>query len=295
MSASITILHVYPKCECEDNEQTANQLLAAAEQSLQLQGKKRIVGPVNLTTHDETGILVSGFDAAPTMLTPYNPDYYERLLRSAAYSSHSDYLAYRWSPQSQPTPLLRRIQTRLKKRDAASIQIRSFRDGTWKHNIQTVHRLYNQSFDRTPGFVPIGWNDFQHRARQFRQFFRPELCLLAERNQTPVGFAIVLPDVNQALGKINGSLLPWGWLKVARALPRICSFRFVLLGVQPEYIGQNISLALIDRALETASQLGIESAELSLVHQQNAKVQRVIDAFGAQSHKVFRLFQKALE
>ena len=117
---------------------------------------------------------------------------------------------------------------------------------------------------------------------------------MTEIDKEPVGFAIILPDVNQALAKANGRLWPWGWLAISKALPKIRKVRFVLLGVVPEFVGKGISFALVDEALRTAQRLGIESAELSLVHRQNTKVQRVIEAFGANHSKTFRLFQKNL-
>lgn len=280
--------------ESENCDDTAGALLNAAGDTLQRKGITRIVGPINLTTHDETGILVSGFDSAPTMLTPYNPSFYEQLLANQLYRIHSEYFAYAWSTQCSSRPSVDRLLRHLKSSTQPPLRIRSFADADWKVNVQIVHDLYNRSFAQTPGFVPIGASDFQGRANQFRQFYWPDMCLIAELNGQPIGFAIVLPDINEALSTIGGSFFPFGWLKLLRAVSRIEKARFILLGVVPEFAGKGISIALIDQVLRTARKRGIQSAELSLIHAENAKVQHVIEAFGVKPSKTYRMYEKDL-
>ncbi|HEX5272714.1 MAG TPA: hypothetical protein VFW33_19590, partial [Gemmataceae bacterium] len=68
--------------ECAEDE-AARALLAAAETALRDEGRTRLIGPVNLTTHDEVGLLVAGHDSPPMLLSPYNPPQYERFVLGA--------------------------------------------------------------------------------------------------------------------------------------------------------------------------------------------------------------------
>ena len=70
--------------ESADDGEAAGALFAAAEDALRTQGVTRVLGPINLSFHDEMGLLVEGFDAPPSLLTPFNPRYYGALAEAAA-------------------------------------------------------------------------------------------------------------------------------------------------------------------------------------------------------------------
>jgi hypothetical protein len=79
--------------ECGDDDDAARALLGAAEAALAAAGARSVIGPVNLTFHDETGILVEGFDSPPMLLSPYNPPRYAKQLEQAGYRSDREYLS----------------------------------------------------------------------------------------------------------------------------------------------------------------------------------------------------------
>ncbi len=278
--------------ECENRSSTAATLFQAAESALASRGVERSIGPINLTTHDETGILVEGFESSPVLLSPYNPPYYESLIRNSGYLPHSEYHAFGWDSSQQFSKTADRILKRFSHSQGQSLKIRSFTRSSWTTDIRIIHELYNASFTNTWGFVPISWKEFKQRADQFRQFYRPELCLVAEMRGRAAGFAVVLPDINEALAQIDGRLLPWGWLRVARAIPKINRVRFILIGVLPEFAGQRVALAIVHNAIEAARRAGIQYAELSLVYNQNTPMQNMIRSFIGGPKKTFRLFQK---
>lgn len=156
-----------------------------------------------------------------------------------------------------------------------------------------IWSLYNGAFETVWGFVPISWKEFVPRAKRFRQFAVPELVPIAELDGQPVGFALVLPDINVALKGTNGRLLPFGWMHIARTIPHISRFRFILLGVLPEYRGRGVGALLAFHVRETARRLGID-LELSLVQGLNGPVRHVIDAFDCPITKTYRMYRKQL-
>ena len=48
--------------ECEDDQEAADALLAAAEAWLRERGRDRMVGPMDFTMNDESGIVIEGFE-----------------------------------------------------------------------------------------------------------------------------------------------------------------------------------------------------------------------------------------
>ena len=71
--------------ECYDDQEAASALLSLAENWVQSRGYDTIRGPQSFTTHQETGLLVDGFEQ-PVIEMPYNPPYYQRLLETAGYT-----------------------------------------------------------------------------------------------------------------------------------------------------------------------------------------------------------------
>ena len=279
--------------ECTDDIEAALALLATAEDALRERGVRTVIGPVNLTTHDEVGLLVRGFDRPPRLLDPYNPPYYSTLLEWAGYRPGRGYDAWLWTPAQEPAPAVRRLLARSADR-AAGVTVRSVDPARWNAEVRLLRRLYNECFSDLWGFVPIAEDEMAARADGFRPFFRPELVLIAEARGEACGFAITLPDVNRALAGVGGRLLPFGWLRIASAMHRIRTTRFLLLGVTPAFRGRGVAPLLAGRTAEAGRRLGMEDGELSLIQTTNDPMRRVVAAFACPLVKSFRLFSRTL-
>jgi GNAT superfamily N-acetyltransferase len=282
--------------ECRPDPEASRVLFEAAESVLRERGVEWVFGPVNLSTHDEVGLLVDGFSRPPTLLTTYNPPYYESQVESAGYLPHLDYHAYHCDPKHAHDPGIDRL-VRMAGRtggDRASVTVRASDPLRWETDLRIMFDLYNRSFEDLWGFVPISWDEFMERARDFRPFYRPELSLVAECEGRPIGFAIGLPDINVALAGLGGRLWPLGFLRLARRVPRIRSLRLMLLGVLPDFAGRGVAARLAFEMASAARRLGMHESELSLVQATNRKIQHVIGAFGGVPVKTYRLYAKPL-
>ena len=280
--------------ECADDPESAAALLAAAEVAARSQGMRRLLGPVNLTPHDETGILLEGFESPPTVQSPYNPPYYRRLLEGVGYRLARQYYAYAAAPTDEPGPAVRRL-VRAAARGvgpARGVTVRCLDMAHWVDEARILWRLYNTAFAQVWGFVPITWEEFFQRARKFKAFAEPELVRIAEFEGNPVGFGLTLPDINEALRDVHGRLLPFGWLRLWRTVPRIRTVRFLMLGVVPEHRGRGIGPLIAHETQQAARRLGIARLDLSLVQSTNELVQRVIDGFGSPIEKSYGLFAR---
>ncbi|MCZ6690620.1 MAG: GNAT family N-acetyltransferase [Planctomycetota bacterium] len=280
--------------ECADDGEACRALLAAAESALRDRGATAILGPVNLTTHDEVGILVSGFEQPPVLLTPYNPPYYPSLLEDAGYEPRLEFSAYRWEPAQKPSGVVARLVRRLHRQweGSSGLRIRPADPRRWDAENKVFFQLYNDAFEDLWGFVPLEWDEYRERAEQFRPFYRPELALIAEVGGDPVGFGLLLPNLNEALVGLRGRLFPFGWVRLAQRIPKISMARFVLLGVRAEYRGRGIAACIAHEAAETTRRLGIEAVEISVVQDSNREMRHVVAAFGCPRVKTLRLYEK---
>ena len=195
---------------------------------------------MNLSTHDETGLLIEGFQRRPTLLSPHNPPYYHDLVERCGYAACRDYYAYVTDAFREGSPALRRLERTAARLASGSgcVRIRAMDPARWDEEIATLYALYNESFPGVWGFVPMSFEEFSQRADSFRPFFRHELVILAEVDGAAVGFGLVLPDINEVLAAMRGRLLPLGWLRLIGRVPRIRTGCLILLGVYPAHTGR---------------------------------------------------------
>src|SRR5574341_411957 len=282
--------------ECAEDPETARALLEAAESALRQEGMTRVLGPVNLTTNDEVGLLVDGFTSRPMVLSPYNPPFYAALLAAAGYRPRLDYHAYAWTPATAAAPVVARVvRAATGRRGGDAVTVRPADAARWGAELRLLYDLYNACFADVWGFVPLAWEEFVERADSFKPFYRPDLALFAACGGRPVGFALALPDINEALAPLGGRLFPFGWWRLWRGIPRIRAARFLLLGVVREFRSRGVAVVLAAEMAAAARRGGVRCAELSLVQAGNRPVRAVIEACGGPRIKTYRLYEKPLD
>jgi GNAT superfamily N-acetyltransferase len=109
-----------------------------------------------------------------------------------------------------------------------------------------------------------------------------------------LGAALTLPDINQVLAKMNGRLLPFGWLTFLRRKPKIDRVRVFALGVKPEHQHLGIAAAFYIRHLEQASPEGVPAGETGWILETNKPMNRAMEGMGGEVIKKYRLYEKAL-
>ena len=67
--------------ELEDDPEILPALLDAAEQWLLSRGRDHMIGPMDFTMNDESGVMIEGFDRVPMIKQPWHPPYYRQRSR----------------------------------------------------------------------------------------------------------------------------------------------------------------------------------------------------------------------
>jgi hypothetical protein len=282
--------------ECADDAAAAGALFQAAESALASVGARSVIGPVNLTFHDETGILVDGFDSPPMLLSPYNPPHYAVQLAQAEYQGGREYLSYRWTPGTRCSPVVDRLirGARADRGITRGVRVRPLDRSRWDDETRLAWEIYSDTFADVWGNTAMKWSEFAARSDRFRQFVVPELALFAERDGKAVGMALTLPDVNHALRAARGRLFPFGWLRLMRAASRLRGARVMILGVRRGETGRGVGALLAWETTRALERGHYQAVEASLVLSDNSRVQHVIDAFGCVPSKRYRLYTKTL-
>jgi len=251
-------------------------------------------GPVTHSTNEETGLLIEGFDEPPMIGMPYNPPYYATLLEAFGLAKAKD--VYGWEVRAEQTipEKIHRVADMVRKSTNVVVRRANFAD--YAGEIRRAMAVYNASWTRNWGFVPLTEAEFIHAADQLRPVLErfPEGVLLAEVGGRPVGFCLAVLDVNQALVKVrDGRLFPFGFWHLYRGLRRIDQIRVMALGILSEFRHRGIDALLYLELLSHGQRLGYRRAEIGWTLEDNRAMNRAI-LMGGRHHKTYRLYEAPL-
>jgi GNAT superfamily N-acetyltransferase len=283
--------------ETVDDAEVANSLLDAATDWVRERGRRRIVGPMDFTTNDECGILVEGFDVAPMILQPWHPPYYRELIEARGFGKTMDLLMWELhlgelAEENQFHPMIHAAAEKVESEHG--VTIRSMRKGDLEAEVARFMEVYNSAWSDNWGFVPITDAEVRFQAKNLKQIIEERWTMIAERNGEVLGAALTLPDINQALAKLNGRLLPFGWLRFLLAKRKIDRVRVFALGVKPEYQHLGIAAAFYVRHLENASPDRVWGGETGWILEVNEPMNRAMEGMGGWVTKRYRLYEKSL-
>ena len=248
-------------------------------------------GPASFSNNEEFGLLVDGFDSAPMILMPYNPPYYADHLESAGFAKEKDLLAFYLQDEVAPERVLRLAQ-RLAER--SSVKVRFFEKKRFRQEVELVRDLYNRAWEKNWGFVPMTDAEIDHMAASLKPAIDPRLILFAEIEGKPIGFALALPDLNQAIAKANGRLFPFGLIRILLESRRVHRVRVLTLGVLPEYRRLGADLLLYAMLYSDGVRRGYHAGEFSWILEDNELMKKPLQALGATVYKTYRVYDRPI-
>lgn len=275
--------------ETIENFEVSRKLLEAAQNWIKNHKMEMMRGPVNPCLNEDAGTLVDGFDSSPRIMMTYNPPYYPEFLEQYGLKKAMDLYAYYMNDENPPPPKLIRVAEKVRQRH--DIHIRPIVMKKFWKEVDKVWYIYNRAWSKNWGFVPMTKSEFDHLAKNLKQVIIPELALIAEINNRPVGFSISLPDLNQALKTINGKLFPFGLLKVIQESKKNDMIRVITLGVIHEYQKIGIDAILYWDTWRNATARGYHQAEMSWVLENNTPMKRAAQMLGGSIYKTYRLYE----
>jgi len=278
--------------ESIDDYNVASKLLKVAMITLKSEGVEAMRGPANFSTNHEIGFLVEGFDSPPTIMSPYNKPYLPKLAEKFGLKKVMDLYAY-YLDRGTPIPDRHiKVVNRIKERN--KIKIRNVDLKHFDDEIKVIRHIYNHAWSKNWGFVPMAEDEFIHMGRGLRQIVDPELILIAEVDGEPAGFSMAVPDVNQALIKINGRLFPFGLFKLlwhTKVSNKVDGLRLMTMGVVHKFQKRGIDNVFFVETYKKGVELGYKWAELSWILETNDLMCRAADSMGAQLYKKYRLVE----
>ncbi|HEX4107752.1 MAG TPA: GNAT family N-acetyltransferase [Solirubrobacteraceae bacterium] len=281
--------------ECENDAAIAAALLGAAERWLRGRGRDRMLGPLDFSTNHECGLLVEGHELAPQILENWHHPYYRPLLEGQGLTKAMD--LYKWEIQTADRgsmlPVIEELADRLEPEHG--ITLRRMRKRQLSVDVKAFMDIYNAAWERNWGFVPLTDHELEHYASELAPVLDEDFGAVAEtREGEVVGVSLSLPDYNQVLSKVNGRLLPLGWLRALRAKPHIDEVRVFALGVKPEYQHTGVAAALYRDIWDACERRRIKRVETGWILEVNEPMNRAMEALTGRIVKRYRLYEREL-
>jgi len=281
--------------ELEDDEQAMAALLGAAEGWLRERGCDRMVGPMDLSMNEESGVLIDGYGLEPLIRQPWHPPYYQRLCEAAGLEKAMD--LYSWAleiaDRKDVLPILFELDERA--RDEHGVTIRRMSRRRLRKEMDGFAEIYNAAWAENWGFVPYSKEDLDAYALDMQLVFSRDWFMVAEKDGETIAVAITLPDLNQVLKRMKGRILPFGWWHFLNR-SRICDqVRVGFLGVKPEHQHTGVAASLYVEHFNTAARVPQKHGEAGWILETNDAMNRGLEAMSAEIVKRYRIYEKAIQ
>ena len=281
--------------EAVQDQEVANALFEAAAAWLRQHGRSRLVGPLNFSIYDEMGLLIEGFDSMPAMFQTHNPPYYADLVASWGFRKAMDWVALKITDRNVDVPAMeRRLDDILTKQ---KVTLAPYNPRELARRAEEVFQLFNEAWSVNWGHVPLSRQQFDHLLHEVKPLLRPELVHMLLDGDKLVGFGIVLPDLNPVVQKLNGSLGLWGKLRLlyAAKFAPIRKVRAMVIGIAQPYQLKRLNYAIFLRTyIYLIKHTPCDFADFSLIPENLRHWIKVIQAFGGQPYKTFRVFEREI-
>jgi GNAT superfamily N-acetyltransferase len=282
--------------ESIDHQAVANALFQTAERWLKARGRDKMMGPMNPSTNHECGLLVRGQSQHPTIMTTWNPKYYETLHDDFGLTKAKDLVAYIIAREKN-AELPEKVKTYVKRLRAQNSRVtfRDFNLKDFKNEVKRCFEIYNSAWEKNWGFFPMTEEEFEFAAKDMKMILDPRMAFVAEIDGKPAGFMLAIPDLNHVFKRIpTGKLLPTGIFKLLIGKHLVKQTRIVTLGVKPEYRGSGIFALFTFEAFERAHKYGYLAGEASWILEDNVAMNKPWTDLGAPLYRRWRIYEKPL-
>lgn len=244
-----------------DDKQVSKALIETVEQWAKDNGMEGIHGPLGFCDLDKEGLLVEGYDEMGSIITMYHYPYYKEHFEELGFIKDIDWLECDITlPKDKPNKVLSTIAERtLEKFDLHLLEIKRIKDAL--PYVDEMFELINTAYKNLYGVVPLTDKQKKTYTSQYISFANSDyISFVIDKNNKLAGFALVFPSLSKAVKKSNGRLLPFGFIRVLRAMKHNDTLDLYLTAVRPEYRKTGVSAICLEHLTRNAIRNGVTHA-----------------------------------
>jgi hypothetical protein len=284
--------------EALDGEAAA-ALIATVEGWLRGQGMTRALGPISISIWDEPGLLIEGFDQPPLVMMGYHRPAYRAWVEAAGYGKAKDLYTFELDIRIDMIPVIERLIRAGEKN--SRIRIRDVDKSKFDQEAAIILDILNDAWSDNWGFVPLTDAEIAYAGKKLKPIIVEDLVKIAEVDGEPVAFMITIPDLNEMIRDLNGSLFPFGWAKLLWRLHKVTTrrVRVPLMGVRKSLqhgrMASQLAFMLIEFTRRACvDKYGIYIGEFGWVLEDNQGMMSIAQLPGAGINHTYRIYLKDL-
>jgi GNAT superfamily N-acetyltransferase len=228
--------------------EAAKTLLDRASEELAVHGCTQALGPMDGNTWRKYRLLTERGTEPVFFLEPDNPDDWPGWFEAAGFEPFAHY----FSAITEDLFLSNAAASTSERLDHQDVRLRHLSAQDFDRELRRIYQVSIESFADNLLYTPIDEAEFLEQYRPLRPHVRPELVIIAEHADQPVGFVFAVPDLLQARG--------------GGAVDRVVA---KTLAVLPRWRSVGLGNLLLTRCQEAARDLGFRRVIHALMHEDN--------------------------
>lgn len=275
-----------------DDRSVSEALMKTVENYAKENGLDIVSGPTGFLEFDAAGVLVDGFDQLPTAYGKFNDPYYEYHLWALGYQKEIDFVEYRiLVPEVIPDRYARMAKIVSEKYGLRQAPL--FKHSDIKNYLDGLFSCLNAAYSNLHGFSELTPGQCADLKKQFLSNVSVDfLSIILDTNDKVVAFGVALPSLSKAMQKAKGSLFPFGFIHLLKALKHNDTIDLLLIAIDEQYQSKGVNAMIFDKFAQGITKNGIKYIESTRELEDNTNVQNLWNHLEHHIHKRARVYRK---
>ena len=258
-------------------------------------GLTEIMGPIGFTDMDHEGMLIDGFEEFNLSITFYNHPYYIEHMEKLGLEKDIDWFEYRISVPEKIDPRFEKIAGRLVEKNGYEVVTYKNRKVLYNDALEAF-KIIDIAFSKLYGTVPLTPEVIKHAIDGYVPVVNLDyVCSVKDKDGKIIAFGVLVPSIAKALKKSNGKMLPFGILRLLKALNgKNDTLEMFFVAVQPEYQSQGLPAILITTLAQKIIENGVRYCETGPMLETNTAVHSMWRHFDKRQHRRRRCYIKTI-
>ena len=254
-----------------------------------------IMGPIGFTDIDHEGMLVEGFDKLNMSITFYNHPYYLTHMERLGLEKDIDWIEYKITVPKDGIPKIEKIANAILQKGNYKVVTYTDRKVLYKEAFEAF-ALIDLAYSKLYGTVPLTEDIIRNTIDGYIPLVNLDyICAIKDKEDNIVSFGIMVPSIAKALKKSNGKILPFGIVRLLRALRgKNDTLEMFLVAVDPTLQVQGLPAILISTLLKKLNENKVMYCETGPMLETNTKIHSLWRHFEKEQHKRRRCFVKQI-
>ncbi|PKQ65872.1 hypothetical protein BZG02_02390 [Labilibaculum filiforme] len=285
--------------ECINNKHAAFTLFDTCKNWLENKQIEAMDGPINFgERHQWWGLHVDG-DHRPVYCMPYHFKYYQEFFDAYGFQIYFKQFTYRtkFSIDSLSEIIKWKAQRLL---NNSEYKVVHFQKNNSEKLIADFVHIYNEAWVKEiPGIDGISEQQARDLFHTLQPIMHEKLMWFAYHNNEPIGFFIMLPDLNELLQHINGKMTLYAKLRFIyyKHIQKNKNALGLIFGVIPEFQKRGIEAAMIYEFSRSGFDANFPflNLEMNWIGDFNPRMSHLMEHIGASIYKTHHTYRKLFD